>query len=89
MSDERQIDLRKGDLIDGIADTTGTVEGYFLATFRLEEVVCVEVPEDSAEAECLRSGLADKIGKRVLVLMQDNEAKPLIISLKRIKEGGL
>ena len=83
MSNERQIDLENGDVADVIAVNTGLVDGFFRATLIVKEKIYLEVPEDSAEADCLRSGLADKIGQRVLILKQNDENEPFRIALKR------
>ena len=89
MSAERQICLKKDDLIDGIAEERGTGQrdGFFRATFRLEEEIYIEVPEDSIEAECLRHGLSGKLGKRVVLLVTDDAEKPYRIALKRTIGG--
>ena len=69
-------------VIDGISLNLQTIDGFLRAPFRLEEVVYLEVPEDSVEAECLRSGLANKVGKRVILMMTGDSQNPLRIAEK-------
>lgn len=85
----RRIIPDENTLIDGISLPLKAVGGCLRVPLRIEEEVFLEVDEDSIEADCLRSGLADKLGKRVVLLMTGDPKVPFRIAVKTSREAEL
>ena len=83
----RMIHLQNNEMIDGIALPLEEGDGFLRIPLRCIEDIFIEFPSESKEAECLRSGLADKVGKRIVLLMSDDPETPFRIALKRTIGG--